>query len=78
MVHHSHSYYCDAYSRSKTITRQTRIAVRSKKMYGKQNDAEKKDNNDDDNDVELTSNAMKIALPRDINMLTSCRARGRW
>ena len=49
-----------------------------KKMYGKQNDAEKKDNNDDDNDDELTSNAMKIALPRDIRMLTSCRARGRW
>jgi len=47
-------------------------------MYGKQNDTEKKDNNDDDNDDKLTSNAMKIALPRDIRMLTSCRARGRW
>lgn len=42
-----------------------------KKMYGKQNDAEKKDNNDDDNDDELTSNAMKIALPRDIRILTA-------
>jgi len=42
-----------------------------KKMYGKQNDAEKKDNNDGDDDDELTSNAMKIALPRDIRILTA-------
>ena len=42
-----------------------------KKMYGKQNDAEKKDNNDDDDDEEVTPNTMKIALPRDIRILTA-------
>lgn len=40
-----------------------------KKMYGKQNDAEKKD--DDDNDDDSYPNAVRIALPRDIRVLTA-------